>query len=208
MVDSPTVIEELEKENEQVDKDSLNEEELKTLWIYIKTHKLVTTNTTLRHPRSVVQKHKDIEAKFYKGTLPTFTKPDRVFPVEEEDERLDISVESQLKEVTPSHHEEVVIPIVEEDPEESRRLTAEFFLTLDIIQVKFVRKLKVFKGDEDVSTSGYCAQSVVLKAKVDEIEATKRLTVSKERIDEVPKEVYSSSTVRDTRNISDEERAS
>ncbi|KAI3810693.1 hypothetical protein L1987_20315 [Smallanthus sonchifolius] len=74
-------------------------------------------------------------------------------------------------------------------------------------KVNNVRKLKVFKEDENISSCGYSAQSDVLKAKVDELKVTKRPTLNKERIDEVSKEVYSSFTTTDTRRISKEEKA-
>ncbi|KAI3785698.1 hypothetical protein L1987_44822 [Smallanthus sonchifolius] len=62
------------------------------------------------------------------------------------------------------------------------------------------KKKKEPKEKIDAYSRGYDAQSAILKAKVEELNATKRSALNKELIDEVSKEVYtSSSTPADTK---------
>ncbi|KAI3797706.1 hypothetical protein L1987_32969 [Smallanthus sonchifolius] len=99
-----------------------------------------------------------------------------------------IIVESQLNEVTPSHNEEVVIPTVDEDPEERKRLLDEFFEI-------------GYNPDLVNNSSKTSLRDVYVKMKVRDAEKAK---IMKER----DVKVYSSSTTADTRSISEEKKGS
>ncbi|KAI3827864.1 hypothetical protein L1987_01951 [Smallanthus sonchifolius] len=105
-VDSPKIVQEQERVQEQVLQEYLNEEE--------ELKAILRRKEELKRKRE--EKRQRIERdEEYKKTLN-----------EVEKKKQSILVESQLKEVTPSHHDEVVIPTVFEDPEERKRLLAEF----------------------------------------------------------------------------------
>ncbi|KAI3776887.1 hypothetical protein L1987_46677 [Smallanthus sonchifolius] len=65
------------------------EAELKSLTQYVKEHRLVATDTGLRHLRYVVKKHQAYQF-ISKGTLPIIDKPSPIVPNDEEQEKSDL----------------------------------------------------------------------------------------------------------------------